>query len=118
MYCCTQWVSALQALSYGEGEAVCFSNFLMEMGFKTFNSVPINCDDSAGALSVASNSMFSARSWTKHIALVFFFLRELIKNRITIHHKASQSMLADIANEHLSKQQFSAILRQIKDFKY
>ena len=43
--------SELQALSYGARETVCLSNFLMELGFKTFSSVPIN-SDSTGALSV------------------------------------------------------------------
>ena len=64
--------SELQVLSYGEREAVYLSNFLMELGFKTFSSVPIN-SDSTGALSVAGNATFSSR--TKHIALRFFLSR-------------------------------------------
>ena len=68
--------SELQVLSYGAREAVYLSNFLMELGFKTFSSVPIN-SDSTGVLSVAGNAMFSSR--TKYIALRFFFVRELIK---------------------------------------
>ena len=64
--------SELQALSYGTREAVYLSNFRMELGFKTFSSVPIN-SDSTGALCVAGNAMFSSR--TKHIALRFFFVR-------------------------------------------
>lgn len=106
--------SELQALSYSAREAVYISNFLTELGFKKFSSVPIN-SDSTGALSVAGNSMFSSR--TKHIALRFFFLRELIKRRkISIHHKASQRMLADIATKHVPKQQFNYLLEQIRDF--
>ena len=58
--------SELQALSYGAGEAVYLSNFLMELGFKTFSLVPVD-SDSTGALSVAGNAVFSSR--TKHIAL-------------------------------------------------
>ena len=86
----------------------------MELGFKTFSSVPIN-SDSTGALSVAGNAMFSSR--TKHIALRFFFVRELIKrNKITLHHKPIQQMPADIATKHLSKQRFRELLQQIKDF--
>ena len=96
--------SELQALSYGPREAVYLSNFLMELGFKTFSSVPIN-SDSAGVLSVAGNAMFSSR--TKHIAIRFFFVRELIKrNKITLHHKPTQQTLADIATKHLSKYRF------------
>ena len=106
--------SELLALSYGAREAVYLSNFLMELGFKTFSSVPIH-NDSAGALSVAGNAMFSSR--TKHIALRFFFVRELIKrNKITLHHKPTQQMLADIATKHLSKQRFRELLQQIKGF--
>ena len=106
--------SELQALSYGAKEAVYLSNFLMELGFETFSSVPIN-SDSTGALSVAGNAMFSSR--TKHIALRFFFVRELIKrNEITLHHKPTQQMLADIATKHLSKQKFRELLQQIKVF--
>ena len=107
--------SELQALSYGAKEAVYLSNLLTELGFKTFFSVSIN-SDSTGALSVAGNAMFSSR--TKHIALRFFFVRELIKrNKITLqHNKPTQQMLADIATKHLSKQRFRELLQQIKDF--
>ena len=101
----------LQALSYGAREAVYLSNFLMELGFKTFSLVPIN-SDSTGALSVGGNAMFSFR--TKHIALWFFFVRELIKrNKIILQHKPTQQILADIATKHLSKQRFRELLQQI-----
>ena len=106
--------SEIQALSYETREAVYPSNFLMELGFKTFSSVPIN-SDSTGALSVAGNALFSSR--TKHIALRFFFVRELIKrNNITLHLKPTQQMLADITTKRLSKQRFRELLQQIKDF--
>ena len=106
--------SVLQALSYGAREAVYLSNFLVELGFKTFSSVPIN-SDSTGALSVAGNAMFSSR--TKHITIRFFFVRELTKrNKITLHHKPTQQMLADTATKHLSKQRFRELPQQIKDF--
>ena len=68
--------SELQALSYGAREAVYLSNFLTELGLKDSSQVPIR-SDSTGALSVAGNSMFRAR--TKHIALRYFFVRELVK---------------------------------------
>ena len=84
--------SKLQALVYGAREAVYLSNFLVELGFKTFSSNPID-SDSTGALSVAGNAMFSSR--TKHIVLRFFFVRELKRNKIILHHKPTQQMLAD-----------------------
>ena len=106
--------SELQAPSYGAREAVYLSSFLMELGFKTFSSVPTN-SDSTGALNVAGNAMFSSR--TKHIALRFFFVRGLIKrNKITLYHKPTQQMLADIATKHISKQRFRELLQQIRDF--
>ena len=106
--------SELQVLSYEAREAVYLSNFLMELGFKTFSSVPIN-SDSTRALSVAGNAMFSSR--TKQIALRFFFVREFIKrNKIILHHKPTQQILADIATKHLSKQRFHELLQQVKDF--
>ena len=107
--------SELQALSFRAREAVYLSSFQTELGFKTFSSVPMNSDSSTGALSVAENAMFSSR--TKHISLRFFFVRELIKkNKITLHHKPTQQMLADIATKHLSKQRFRELLQKIKDF--
>ena len=64
---------------------------------------------------MAGNSTYSSR--TKHIALHFFFLRELVKNgKITIHHVPTQNMLADVCTKHLAKTAFRNILSQIKDF--
>ena len=104
----------LQALSFGAREAVYLSNFMRELGFKTFGSVPIN-SDSTGALTVAGNAMFSSR--TKHIALRYFFVRELIKrNEIRLHHQPSEKQLADLATKHLPKHRFASIVKQIKDF--
>ena len=36
--------SELMTLTYGSKEAVYLSNFMMELGVKTFSSVPINYD--------------------------------------------------------------------------
>ena len=106
--------SVLQALSYGAREAVYLSNFLTELGLKDSSQVPIR-SDSTGALSVAGNSMFSAR--TKHIALRYFFVRELVKtNKITLHYTPTKQMLADIATKHLSKHTFRDLFQQIKNF--
>lgn len=107
--------SELQAISYGAKEAVYLSNLLLELKFDNFKPISIK-SDSSGALSLAANSMFSSR--TKHIALRFFFLRELIKRRrITVHHVPTQAMLADIATKYLDKHKFNSILQQIEDFK-
>ncbi|CAB1116983.1 unnamed protein product [Ectocarpus sp. CCAP 1310/34] len=92
--------SELQGNSYATREAVYLSNLLMEFKFDIFKPIPI-CSDSSGALSLAANSMFSSR--TTHIALRFFFLRELIKRRrITV--------------KHLDRNKSISILEQIEDF--
>lgn len=106
--------SELQALSFSAREAVYLSNFMWELGFKTFTTVPIN-SDSTGALSIAGNSMYSAR--TKHTALRYFYLRELVKRRkVTIHHVKTQLQLADVGTKHLSKSQFEFLVKAIQNF--
>ena len=106
--------SELQAFSYGAREAVYLSNFLTELRLKDSSQVLIR-SDSTGALSVAGTSMFSAR--TKHIALRYFFVRELVKkNKITLHYTPTKQMLADIVTKHLSKHTFRDLLQQIKNF--
>ena len=104
----------LMAISFEGKEATYLSNFMLEPGFKSFSSVPINCDNTGG-LYVAGNSTYSSR--TKHIALRFFFFRELVKGgKITIHYVPTQQMLADCATNQLAKTQFGSILQQIKGF--
>lgn len=41
----------LTAVSYGLKEAVCLSKFLGELVFKSFNSVPVNCDSTGATVS-------------------------------------------------------------------
>ena len=102
------------ALAYGSKEAVHLSTFMMELGFKLFSSVPINCD-STGALHLEGNATYSSRM--KHIALRFFFLRELVKTaKITIRHVDTGKMLADVAPKYFGKVQHHYILQQIKEF--
>ena len=104
----------IQALSYSAREAVYISNFMTELNFKTFGSVPIN-SDSTGARTVAGNAMHSQR--TKHVALRYFFIRELVlRGQITLHHRPSEHQLADIATKYLPKHRFASIIQQIKDF--
>ena len=106
--------SELMALAYGSKEAVHLSTFMMELGFKLFSSVPINCD-STGALHLEGNATYSSRM--KHIALRFFFLRELVKTaKITIRHVDTGKMLADVAPKYFGKVQHHYILQQIKEF--
>ena len=59
----------LMAIISGAKEAVYVYNFITELSFRVFDSVPITCD-STGALHIAGNSKNS--SPTKHVALRFF----------------------------------------------
>ena len=96
----SDWSTAeaeLMAITFKIVEVVYIYNFMIEPSFTSFDSVLINCD-SAGALHIAGNSTYSSR--TKHIALCFLFLRELVKSgKITIHYVATQAMLADCATK-------------------
>ena len=88
---------------------------MKELKFKTFGSVPIN-SDSTGALTVAGNAMHSQR--TKHVALRYFFIRELVqRGQIELHHKPGERMLADVATKFLPKPRFLSIVKQIQEFK-
>lgn len=88
-------------------EIVYLSNFMLDLSFKSFGTVPVNCD-STGALSVAGNPTQS--TWTKHIALRFF-LRELVKSgKTAIHLIPTRTMLADIGTKHLPNSAFRSIL--------
>ena len=66
-------------------EAVFSSNMSTELGFgKEFEQVPLHIDNTA-TLNVIGNRAFSSR--TKHIALRFFYIRELVKEKqITTHY--------------------------------
>ena len=84
---------------------------MMELGFKRFSTVPINCNN-AGALHLRGNAKYSSRM--KHIALRFFFLRELVKTvKITIHHLGTGKMLADVSTKYLGKVHHYEIVQQI-----
>lgn len=100
-------------LSYGSKEAVSLCNFLKGLQFENLSSVPSNCD-STGALTVAGNAAYSSR--TKHTALDFFFLLELVQDgKITLHSVPTGKMLAGCGTKPLAKGPFRNIMNQIKD---
>ena len=65
------------------------------LGFGTqFEHVPVNIDNTA-ILHVICNQAFSSR--TKHIALRFFYARELVNDgAISIYYIPTENQLADI----------------------
>ena len=79
----------LVAPAFAMKEAVFCSNMLTELGFgKEFAQVPLYCDNTA-TLHALGNSSFSSR--TKHIALCFFYIRELVsEGRDKLHPDRQQ----------------------------
>ena len=95
-------------------EAVFCSKMLTELGFgKEFEQVPPRIDNTA-TLHVIGNRAFISR--TKHIALRFFYIRELVKNKITTHYISTERQLADIGTKHLNKHRLQQLLQTIKSF--
>ena len=96
-------------------EAVFCSNTLAELGFdKDFAKVPLHRDNTA-TLNMLGNRSFSSR--TKHIALRFFFIRELVsEERISIHYIPTDINPADIGTKHLNKHRFRNLLDIINNF--
>ena len=88
---------------------------LTELGFgKDLAKVPLYCDNTA-TLHVLGNRSFSSR--TKHIALRFFFIRELVsEGRISIHCIPTDVSPADIGTKHLKKHRFRNLLDIISNF--
>ena len=96
-------------------EAVFCSNMLTELGLgKEFEQVPLHIDNTA-TLHVIGNHAFSSR--TKHIALRFFYIRELVKeSKITTRFISTERQLADIGTKHLNKHRLQQRLQMIKSF--
>ena len=90
-------------------EAVFSSNMLTELGFrKEFAQMHVYCDNTA-TLHALGNRSSSSR--TKHIALRFFFIRELVtEERIFIHYVPTEDNLADIGTKHFNKHRFKRLM--------
>ena len=91
------------------------SNFSTEDSFvDLFSSIDMNCEIT-GAVQTVGNSTYSSR--TKHIAMEFLFLRELIKEgKIKAHHVSTHENLADICTKHVSKGTSCDIPHNIQKF--
>ena len=100
-------------------KAVFCSNMLTELlmltGFgKGFAKVPLYCDNTA-TLHALGNLSLSSR--TKHIALRFFVIRELVpEGRISMHYIPTDISHADISTKHLNKHRFRNLLDIISNF--
>ena len=96
-------------------EAVFCLNIPTELGFgKEFEEMPLRIDKTA-TLHVIGNR--AIRSPTKHIALRFIYIRELVKeNKITTHYISTERRLADIGTKHLNKHRLQQLPQMIKRF--
>ena len=96
-------------------EAVFCSNLLTELGFgKEFAKVPLYCDNTV-TLHALGNRSHSSR--TKHIALRYFYIRELVsEGRISIHYIRSNDNIAENGTKHLNQHQFRHLLSLIENF--
>ena len=86
-----------------------------KLGFGSeFSSAPLYIDNTA-TLNVIGSQTFSAR--TKHVALRFFYIHELVKEeKINIHYVLTEDNLADIGTKHLNKQRPKYLINKIKNF--
>ena len=90
------------SMVFASKEAVYLSNMMTEMRDSENYSTVYPLFDNTSDLHIAGNSTYSSR--TRHIALRFFFLSELIREkRITIHHVATTKQLTGIRPKFLSK---------------
>ena len=76
--------------------------------------VPLHIDNTP-TLQVIGNRAFSSR--TKHIALRFFYMRELLKeNQTTTHYVSTERQLDDIGTKDLNKHRLYQLLQVIESF--
>jgi len=96
-------------------EAVFCMNMMTELGFgKEFVQVPLHCDNIA-TLHAIGNRSFSSR--TKHIALRYFYIRELVtEGKISTHYIPTNDNPADIGTKHFNKHRFQQLLDIISNF--
>ena len=91
-------------------------NMMMELGFtEGFWSVLVYIDNTS-ALYGPGNRIFSPRA--KHIALVYFFVQELVKEgKVTIPFVKTEQQLADLGTKHLKKHRHRLLIKLINEFR-
>ena len=105
----------LVAAALAMKEVIFCTNMMTELGFgQEFSSAPLYIDNTA-TLNVIGNQTFSGR--TKHVALRFFYIREIVKEgKISIHYVKTDDNLADIGTKHLNNKRFKYLIDKIKSF--
>lgn len=96
-------------------EAVFCQGMMTELGFEEeFKCVPLHIDNTS-ALHVAGNQTYSSRA--KHVALRYFYIREIIKEgHVSIHYIPTEKQLADLGTKFLNKQRHRFLIELIKNF--
>ena len=76
--------------------------------------MPLRIDNTA-TLHVVGNLTFSSR--TKHVGLLLFYIRELVKeNKITTRYKSTECQLADMGTKHLNMRRLQQLVQMIESF--
>ena len=95
-------------------EAIFCSNMMTELGFgQQFGQVPLYIDNTA-TLHVLGNQAFSSR--TKHIALRYFYVRELVTEGAKLTHFIPTDLqLTDIGTKFLNKHRLRFLIESINN---
>ena len=109
-----QGPTAMSTMEADLKEAVFCSNMLTELGFgEEFAQVPLYCDNAATLHALGKRS-FSSR--TKHIAVCFVFIRELVtEGKISVRYIPTDDNPADIGTKHLNKHRFKHLVDLISN---
>jgi len=99
------------ALTDATKEAIFLSRFLASLNLKDLASVKLYSDN-MGALKLAKNPVFHARS--KHIDIRVHFIREILKNGdIEVNHISTDDMAADILTKKLARPKHEACVKML-----
>lgn len=89
------------ALTEGTKESIYWTSLLQELGFHDLTDVKVHIDN-LGALKLAENPVFHARS--KHIDIRHHFVREALRDkRVRIQHLSTNENVADMFTKGLTK---------------
>ncbi|CAN0051501.1 unnamed protein product, partial [Sphacelaria rigidula] len=104
----------LIALARGGKSGSYLFNLLRELGWSSIRP-PIIFSDSQGALHLSSNANY--RNESKHLAIRFFSLKDLITNgKITINYIRTIAQLADILTKHCERTTHHRLLDAVMNF--
>ncbi|CAH9134814.1 unnamed protein product [Cuscuta epithymum] len=93
-----------RAVANASAEVLWIRNLLSEIGIRLPTTPRIFCDNQ-GATHVCVNPVFHSRM--KHVALDFFFVRDLVENgQLMVQHVSNKFQIADILTKPLGKSLF------------